>query len=177
MLDCLHSSSRSCCAHNWSFVTSLSQNNLCSFLLCYDFQLVFHLSLITNFCHLQDVPLPTKKKVHVKASATPTTRSKDQSFVTHSNNNTLNLDVYTPFIRNTSQQKGIVTSTPAEGMVGVEPPVHIGAPTPILPQGIATYTRSQVGSGGTAAIKKTSKKKKKTQTGVSKKTVVKSTGT
>lgn len=124
---------------------------------------------------MQDVPLPSKKKV--KASAAPTTRSKDQSFVTHSNNNTLNLDVYTPFIRNTPQQKGIVTSTPADGIVGVEPLVHIGAPTPILPQGIATYLRSQVGSGGSAAIKKTPREKQKTQTGVSKKTVVKSTGT
>lgn len=123
---------------------------------------------------VKDVPLPSKKKV--KASAAPTTRSKDQSFVTHSNNNTLNLDVYTPFIRNTPQQKGIVTSTPADGIVGVEPPVHIGAPTPILPQGIATYLRSQVGSGGSAAIKKTPREKQKTQTCVSKKTVVKSTG-
>ena len=83
----------------------------------------------------------------------------------------------TPFIRNTSQQKGIVTSTPADCMVGVDPPVHVGAPTPILSQGIATYTRSHVGSGGTAAVKKTSREKQKTQTGVSKKTVVKSTGT
>ena len=124
---------------------------------------------------MQDVPLPAKKKV--KASATPTTRSKDQSFVTHSNNNTLDLDVYTPFIRSTSQQKGIFTSTQAEGMVGVEPPVHIGAPTPILPQGIATFTRSQAGSGSTAAVKKTPREKQRKQTGVSKKTVVKSTGT
>ena len=84
--------------------------------------------------------------------------------------------MYTPFIRNTSQQKGIITSTPADGVVGVEPPVHIGAPTPILPQGIATYTRSHVGGGGTAVVKKTSREKKKTHTGVSKKTVVKSTG-
>lgn len=124
---------------------------------------------------MQDIPIPSKKKV--KASTTATTRSKDQSFITHSNNSTLNLDVYTPFIRNTSQQKGIVTSTPADGMVGVEPPVHMGAPTPILPQGIATSTRSHGGSGGTAAIKKTSREKPKTQAGVSKKTVVKATGT
>lgn len=124
---------------------------------------------------MQDVPLPSKKKV--KASATPTPRSKDQSFVTHSNNSTLNLEDYTPFIRNTSQQTGIVTSTPADGMVGIEPPVHMGAPTPILSQGIATYTRPPVGSGGTAAIKKTSREKRKTQTGVSKKTIVKTTGT
>ncbi|XP_020630373.1 uncharacterized protein LOC110067379 isoform X2 [Orbicella faveolata] len=123
---------------------------------------------------VKDVPLPSKKKV--KASATPTPRSKDQSFVTHSNNSTLNLEDYTPFIRNTSQQTGIVTSTPADGMVGVEPPVHMGAPTPILSQGIATYTRPHVGSGGTAAIKKTSREKRKTQTGVSKKTIVKTTG-
>lgn len=124
---------------------------------------------------MQDVPLSSKKKV--KVSATSATRSKDHSFVTHSNNNTLNLDVYTPFIHNTSQQKGIVTSTPADGMVGVEPPVHIGAPTPILPQGIAAHARSHIGSGGTAAVKKTSREKQKAQTGVSKKTVVKSTGT
>ena len=123
---------------------------------------------------MQDIPLPSKKKV--KASGTPITRSKELSSIAHSNNSTLNLDVYTPFIRNTSQQKGIITSTPADGVVGVEPPVHIGAPTPILPQGIATYTRSHVGGGGTAVVKKTSQEKKKTHTGVSKKTVVKSTG-
>lgn len=135
----------------------------------------FLLSLIVNFCCLQDEPLPSKKKV--KASTTVTTKSKEQSFTTHSNNSTLNLDVYTPFIRKTSQQKGMVTSTPADGMVGIEPPVHVGAPTPILPQGIATSSRSNGGSGSTAVMKKTSREKQKTQTGVLKKTVVKTTGT
>jgi len=123
---------------------------------------------------VKDEPLPSKKKV--KASTTVTTKSKEQSFTTHSNNSTLNLDVYTPFIRKTSQQKGMVTSTPADGMVGIEPPVHVGAPTPILPQGIATSSRSNGGSGGTAVMKKTSREKQKTQTGVLKKTVVKTTG-
>ena len=68
----------------------------------------------------------------------------------------------------------MVTSTPADGMVRVEPPVYMGAPTPILPQGVAT--RSHVGSGGNAAIKKTSREKQKAQTGVSKKAGVKTTG-
>lgn len=123
---------------------------------------------------MQDEPLPSKKKV--KASTTVTTKSKEQPFTTHSNNSTLNLDVYTPFIRKTSQQKGMVTSTPADGMVGIEPPVHMGAHTPILPQGIVTSSRSNGGSGGTAVVKKTSREKQKTQTGVFKKTV-KTTGT
>lgn len=122
------------------------------------------------------MPPSSKKKVKASATPVPTTRSKEQSSITHSNNSTLNLDVYTPFIRNAPQQKGIITSTPADGVVGVEPPVHMGAPTPILPQGIATYTRSHVGSGGTTAVKKTSREKQKTQTGVFKKTVAKSTG-
>ena len=124
---------------------------------------------------MQEVPVSTKKKV--KAFTSATSRSKDQSFITHSNNSTLNLDIYTPFIRNASQHKGIVTSTPADGMAGVGPPVHMGAPTPILPQGIATSSRSeQGGSGGTGAIKKTSRDKQKTQTSMSKKTAVKTTG-
>lgn len=123
----------------------------------------------------QELPIPTKKKVKVPTAAA--TRSKDQSLFTHySNNSTLNLDIATPFIRNTPQQKGIVASTPADGMVGVEPPVHMGAPTPILPQGISISTRSHGGSGGIGAVKKTSRDKQKTQTAVYKKTAVKITG-
>ncbi|KAL9983866.1 hypothetical protein ACROYT_G006109 [Oculina patagonica] len=124
----------------------------------------------------KEVPTPSIKK-KVKASTSAPTRSKDQSFITHSNNSTLNLDIYTPFMRHTPQQKGIVTSTPADGMVGVAPPVPMGAPTPILPQGIATSSKPHhSGSGGTGAIKKTSRDKQKTQTALSKKTAVKTTG-
>ena len=126
---------------------------------------------------MQEVPLPTKKKVKVPTTTTAT-RSRDQSLITHSNNSTLGLDVITPFIRHTSQQKGIVTSTPADGMAGVNPPVHVGAPTPILPQGVATFARSHTGSGGTGGFKKTSTShdKQKQQPAVSKKSGLKITG-
>lgn len=93
-----------------------------------------------------------------------------------SNDSTLNLDVITPFIRHTSQQKGIVTSTPADGLVSVEPPPHMAAPTPILPQGIATSTRVQGAVGGAGAVKKTPRDKIKTQALVSKKQVIRTTG-
>ena len=92
----------------------------------------------------------------------------------HSNDSTLNLDSITPFIRHTSQQKGIVTSTPADGMVGIDPPVHMAAPTPILPQGIATSAR--VHGAGAAPVKKTARDKSKSQAAMPKKPVVKSTG-
>ena len=70
-----------------------------------------------------------------------------------------------------------MTSTPADGMVDIEPPVHVGAPTPILPQGIVITSRPHHGgSGGAGAIKKTSRDKQKAQTALSKKTAVKTTG-
>lgn len=94
----------------------------------------------------------------------------------HSNNSTLNLDIITPFTRHTTQQKGIVTSTPADGMVGVAPPAHMAAPTPILPQGIATSARLHAGGGSGVVVKKTTHEKTKAKAVASKKQVIKTTG-
>jgi len=130
---------------------------------------------VTKKVPAKEVPLPTKKKVKAPSA---TSKSKDQSLLHpgQSNDSTLNLDVITPFIRHTSQQKGIVTSTPADGLVSVEPPPHMAAPTPILPQGIATSTRVQGAVGGAGAVKKTPRDKIKTQALVSKKQVIRTTG-
>ena len=77
-----------------------------------------------------------------------------------------------------SNQKGIVTSTPADAMAGVDPAVYVGAPTPILPQGVATFAKQHGGSGGTYAVKKTSvsRDKQKQQPIVVKKAGVKMAG-
>lgn len=76
-----------------------------------------------------------------------------------------------------TQQKGIVTSTPADGMVGVEPPAHMAAaPTPILPQGITTSARVQGGGGIVNVVKKTTRDKTKVQAVMSKKQTVKTSG-
>lgn len=123
--------------------------------------------------HSQEVSLPTKKKVKAQ-TAVP--KSRDQSLIhSHSYDSGLNLGVNTPFVRHASQQKGLVTSTPADGMVGVDPPAHMAAPTPILPQGIPTSTR--VHGGGAAAVKKVARDKSKSQAAVvTKKQAIKSTG-
>ncbi|PFX32627.1 HAUS augmin-like complex subunit 8 [Stylophora pistillata] len=128
---------------------------------------------VTKKVAVKEVPLPPKKKVKVPSATSA--KSRDQSFLTHSNNSTLGLNVITPFIRHTSNQKGIVTSTPADGMAGVDPAVHVGASTPILPQGVATFARRHGGSGGTNAVKKTSvsRDKQKQQPVVVKKAGVK----
>ena len=123
--------------------------------------------------HSQEVALPTKKKVKAQTAAP---KSRDQSLIhSHSYDSGLNLGANTPFVRHTSQQKGLVTSTPADGMVGVDPPAHMAAPTPILPQGIPTSTR--VHGGGAAAVKKVTRDKSKSQAAVvMKKQAIKSTG-
>ncbi|KAM7452507.1 hypothetical protein ABFA07_000168 [Porites harrisoni] len=120
----------------------------------------------------KEVALPTKKKVKAQ-TAVP--KSRDQSLIhSHSYDSGLNLGVNTPFVRHTSQQKGLVTSTPADGMVGVDPPAHMAAPTPILPQGIPTSTR--VHGGGAAAVKKVARDRSKSQAAVvTKKQAIKST--
>lgn len=63
-------------------------------------------------------------------------------------------------------------------MAGVDPAVHVGAPTPILPQGVATFAKQHGGSGGTYAVKKTSvsRDKQKQQPIVFKKAGVKMAG-
>lgn len=123
--------------------------------------------------HSQEVALPTKKKVKANTAAP---KSRDQSLIhSHLYDSGLNLGVNTPFVRHTSQQKGLVTSTPADGMVGVDPPAHMAAPTPILPQGISTSTR--VHGGGAAAVKKVARDKSKSQAAVvMKKQTIKLTG-
>ncbi|CAH3175150.1 unnamed protein product [Porites evermanni] len=128
---------------------------------------------ITKKAAGKEVALPTKKKAKAQTAAP---KSRDQSLIhSHSYDSGLNLGVNTPFVRHTSQKKGLVTSTPADGMVGVDPPAHMAAPTPILPQGIPTSTR--VHGGGAAAVKKVARDKSKSQAAVvTKKQAVKSTG-
>ncbi|XP_068710019.1 HAUS augmin-like complex subunit 8 [Montipora foliosa] len=110
------------------------------------------------------VPHPPKKVMKTPAASL---KSKHQSvLITHSADSTLNLDAITPFVPHTTQQKMIVTSTPADGMVGAEPLAHMAAaPTPILPQGIATAVT--VGAGA-SAIRKASRDKIKVQKNVQK---------
>ena len=73
-----------------------------------------------------------------------------------------------------------MTSTPADGMVGIDPPAHTAAPTPILPQGIATSAKMHGGSGGSGAGagagKKVSRDKAKSKAVVSKKQTTKTIG-
>ena len=76
--------------------------------------------------------IPATKK---KTKGATNTKLTDQPSLPHENARALDLDVITPYLRRSYQQKGVVTSTPADGIVPVNPSDHMGAPTPILPAG------------------------------------------
>jgi len=116
----------------------------------------------------EKAPKPVKKAIKPPAVSS---KLKQQSVLhTHSDDSTLNLDIITPFAPHKAQQKVIVTSTPADGVVGDQPLTQMAsAPTPILPQGIATAVKAHGGDAAARAIKKTvTRDKTKAQKGVRK---------
>lgn len=125
-------------------------------------------SMQTSFSFSLKAPKPVRKAIKPPAVSS---KLKQQTVLhTHSDDSTLNLDVITPFAPHTAQQKVIVTSTPADGMVGSQPLTQIAsAPTPILPQGIATAVKVHGGDAAARSIKKAASwDKTKAQKGVHK---------